>query len=170
MVFKCDGYLYLTSTVTFLGSQEHGRNHLGQSPSITQRAGRTQAQGTGRCCLQAQAQQQVLGSAGGSFSPRNSCFTAVWALLRESLSSPSQDWERFLVPCPVGWHRTRFMLHGLSKPCRGVDGAFQGPEVQFLAQLFLLVVCKVHFPPAPAFVRVLRARQSLNSGKTSCLA
>lgn len=104
------------------------------------------------------------------FSPRNSCFTAVWALLRESLSSPSQDWERFLVPCPVGWHRARFMLHGLSKPCRGVDGAFQGPEVQFLAQLFLLVVCKVHFPPAPAFVRVLRARQSLNSGKTSCLA
>lgn len=40
-----------TFTVTFLGSQEQGRNHLGQSPSITQRAGRVQAQGTGRCRL-----------------------------------------------------------------------------------------------------------------------
>ena len=106
-------------------------------------------------------------------------FTAACVHPREGLSSASQHWEMLLVPRPVGWHATCFVPHGLSKPCRGVDSALQGPEVQFLArfaQLFPSVVCKTCFPPALAIGMhcccgcTHRDTQSLSSGKTACLA
>lgn len=105
--------------------------------------------------------------------------TAVCVHLLGGLSSVSQHWEMLLVPCPAGWNATCFVPRGLCKPCMGVDGALQGPEGQLLArfaQLFLSVVCKACFPPAPAIGSHCCSgcahgdTQSLNSGKMSCLA